>query len=180
MALAVERIALALERREPIAVFGDYDVDGISSTCLLIDFFRFTGHQVRYRLPHRLSEGYGLSAGAVRELAAQGIKLIITVDNGSSACEEVELARVLGMDVVITDHHQPPAELPVAVALVNPWLAGSAYPFKDLAGVGVTFKLIWALAQRLSRQRKLSEEMRRFLVEALALVALGTISDVVP
>ncbi|MBI4601117.1 MAG: single-stranded-DNA-specific exonuclease RecJ [Planctomycetes bacterium] len=180
MGRAVERIALALERREPIAIFGDYDVDGISSTCLLFDFFRFIGCRVKYRLPNRLLDGYGLRADAVRELAAEGVKLIITVDNGSSAGEEVDLARVLGVDVVITDHHQPPAVLPQAPAHVTPCVPASSYPFRSLAGVGVTFKLIWALAQRLSRATKVSEEMRRFLVESLALVALGTISDVVP
>ncbi len=180
MAAAVDRIERALERQESIAVFGDYDVDGISSTCLLCDFFRFIGRPVRYRLPNRLIEGYGLRESAVRELAACGVQLIITVDNGSSAFEEVEIARTLGVDVVVTDHHQPPARLPRAVALVNPWLPGSEYPFKDLAGVGVTFKLVWALLQRLSRKQKLSEEFRNFLLESLSLVALGTISDVVP
>ena len=180
MATAVDRIERALERQESIAVFGDYDVDGISSTCLLCDFFRFIGRPVRHRLPNRLLEGYGLRESAVRELAASGVQLIITVDNGSSAFEEVEIARTLGVDVVVTDHHQPPARLPRAVAIVNPWLPGSEYPFKDLAGVGVTFKLVWALLQRLSRKQKLSEEFRNFLLESLSLVALGTISDVVP
>jgi len=180
MEAAVARIDDAIRRREAIAIFGDYDVDGISSTCLLYDFFRFIGYPVRYRLPNRLSEGYGLRGEGVRELAAAGIRLIVTVDNGSSAVEEVDLARVLGVDVVITDHHQPPEALPCPAAHVNPLLPGSLYPFKDLAGVGVAFKLVWALAQRLSRQKKLSDELRTFLLESLALVALGTISDVVP
>lgn len=177
---AVSRIERAIRERENIAIFGDYDVDGISSTCLLFDFFRFIGFPVQYRLPNRLVEGYGLRSDAVRELAANGARLIITVDNGSSACDEVDLASQLGVDVVVTDHHHPPPVLPRAIALVNPWVPGSSYPFKDLAGVGVTFKLVWALCQRLSRQKKLSEEFRNFLQESLALVALGTISDVVP
>lgn len=180
MNVAVDRIAAAIEAREPIAIFGDYDVDGVSSTCLLYDFFKFLGCPVRYRLPNRLLEGYGLREQSVRSLAAEGVRLIVTVDNGTSAVEEVDLARILGMDVVVTDHHQPAHELPRAVAIVNPWLPGSTYPFQDLAGVGVTFKVVWALCQRLSKQAKLSEKFRRFLLESLALVALGTISDVVP
>ncbi len=177
---AVDRIERAIREKEPIAVFGDYDVDGVSSTCLLCDFFTFLGYPVRHRLPNRILEGYGLRAEGVRELASAGVKLIITVDNGSSAFEEVELARRLGVDVVVTDHHQVPPVLPRAVAFVNPWLPRSEYPFKSLAGVGVAFKLVWALSQRFSRQKKLSEEFRGFLLESLALVALGTISDVVP
>jgi single-stranded-DNA-specific exonuclease len=180
MDLAVGRIERAVRTREPIAVFGDYDVDGITSTCLLVEFFNLVGVSVRYRLPNRLLDGYGIRSEAVRELAAEGVKLIITVDNGTSAFEEVALARALGVDVVVTDHHEPPERLPPAVAVVNPWRADSRYPFKDLAGVGVAFKLVWALAERLSREKKLSEELRNFLLDSLALVALGTISDVVP
>jgi single-stranded-DNA-specific exonuclease len=180
MEAATERIAQALQAREKVAVFGDYDVDGISSTCLLHDFFRHLGFPVTCRLPHRLNDGYGLKEDAVRELAAEGVTLIITVDNGASAHREVAVAREHGVDVVVTDHHQPPPEALRACAVVNPWLPGSAYPFKDLAGVGVTFKLVWALSQRLSRQKKVSEEFRRLLVDSLALAALGTISDVVP
>ena len=175
---AVQRIERAIRERQPIAIFGDYDVDGITSTCLLREFFRFIGVPVNFRLPNRLEEGYGIRRGAVEELAGQGVKLIITVDNGSSAVEEVDLASKLGVDVVVTDHHQLPPELPKAVAVVNP--CGSKYPFQGLAGVGVTFKLVWGLAQRLSKQAKVSERFRNFLVESLALVALGTISDVVP
>jgi single-stranded-DNA-specific exonuclease len=180
MERATERILRAVRSREPIAIFGDYDVDGISSTCLLHDFFRFIEYPVAYRLPDRLLEGYGIRAEAVRELAATGVKLIITVDNGVTAVKEVETANELGVDVVVTDHHQPGAVLPRAAAVVDPWAPGSTYPFQDLAGVGVTFKLVWALAQRFSRSTKLSPPLRDFLLESLALVALGTISDVVP
>jgi len=180
MERAVARIEEAVQKKEPIAIFGDYDVDGVSSTCLLRDFFNFLGHPVRHRLPNRLLEGYGLRAESLRSLAAEGVRLVITVDNGSSAYEEVEVARSLGLDVVITDHHHPPPELPRAAAFVNPLAPESRYPFRGLAGVGVTFKLVWALSQRFSKQKKVSEEFRTFLVESLALVALGTISDVVP
>jgi single-stranded-DNA-specific exonuclease len=180
MEKAVARIERAVRSKERIAIFGDYDVDGISSTCLLHDFFRFIDYPVAYRLPDRLLEGYGIRSDAVRELAAAGVNLIITVDNGSTAVREVEVARELGIDVVVTDHHQPGPVLPPAAAVVNPWAPGSTYPFQSLAGVGVAFKLVWALAQRLSRAKKLSPPFRDFLLESLALVALGTISDVVP
>ena len=180
MEQAVDRIEQAILRRESIAIFGDYDVDGISSTCLLYDFFRFLDYPVKYRIPNRLVDGYGVRPDNIRELVAEGVKLIITVDNGSSANREAELASESGVDMVITDHHQLPQVLPRAAALVNPWLPGSEYPFKDLAGVGIVFKLNWALSQRFSRQRKLSEEFSSFLLDSLALVALGTISDVVP
>jgi len=116
----------------------------------------------------------------MEQLAGEGIRLIITVDNGSSAVEEIALARGLGMEVVVTDHHQVPAVPPPAIALVNPWLKGSQYPFPGLSGAGVAFKLVWALSQRFSRSKKVSPEFRDFLVEALSLTALGTISDVVP
>jgi single-stranded-DNA-specific exonuclease len=180
MERAVDRIEQAILSRESIAIFGDYDVDGISSTCLLYDFFRFINYPVKYRIPNRLVDGYGVRPDNIRELVDEGVKLIITVDNGSSANLAAELASQSGVDLVITDHHQLPPVLPHAVALVNPWLPGSEYPFKDLAGVGVVFKLTWALSQRFSRQRKLSDEFRAFLLDSLALVALGTISDVVP
>ncbi len=177
---ALDRIDLARQRGESIAVFGDYDVDGVTSTALLFEFFRFVGHPVRYRLPRRLTEGYGVRADAMREFAAQGVSVVITVDNGVSAVEALTVARSLGIDVVVLDHHQPPEELPPATAIVNPWLPGSDYPFKDLAGVGVAFKFVWALCQRFSRQKKVSSEFRDFLVDLLPFVALGTIADVVP
>jgi single-stranded-DNA-specific exonuclease len=177
---AVARIASALERSEPIAVFGDYDVDGLASTALLLEFFRFLGVSVRHYIPSRLDEGYGMNLEAVRRLARDGIRLVITVDNGSSAVDEIELARELGMDVVVTDHHLPSDPLPRPAALVNPCLPGSPYPFPHLAGAGVTFKLVWQICRHFSRSRKVSEEFKGFMLEALAFVALGTISDVVP
>ena len=180
MEKAAARVVTAVERKEKIAIFGDYDVDGVSSTSLLHEYFRFLGIDVKLRLPHRQREGYGLNVEALEELSAEGITLLITVDNGSAAVEEVDAARQCGIDVIVTDHHQPSEELPRAHAIVNPWLPGSEYPFKDLAGVGVAFKFIWALSQRLSKQTKLSAEFRDFLLDSLAYVALGTISDVVP
>ena len=179
MADATARVEAAFQRRERVVVFGDYDVDGVTSTALLVRYFSMLGLPVTYRLPNRLTEGYGLKASAVRELAEGGAQLIIAVDNGVSAVDAIAEANAHGIDVVVLDHHQPPAELPAAVAIVNPWLEGSEYPFKDLAGVGVTFKFVWAMCQRLSRARKLSTEFRDFLLDSLGLVALGTIADVV-
>lgn len=180
MEKAVARVDAAIRKRQAVAVFGDYDVDGITSTALLYEFFRFIGFPVTCRLPNRLTDGYGLRPAAVEELAARGVELIITVDNGVGAVDAIRRAENLGMEVVVLDHHQPSPILPPAAAIVNPWLPSSTYPFKDLAGVGVTFKFVWALAQRFSRRTKLSTEFRRFLVDSLGLVALGTIADVVP
>ena len=177
---AVERIGTAIQKRERVVIFGDYDVDGISSTCLLLDAFRLFEFSVRHRLPDRLKDGYGLRVSVVEEIAEEGADLIITVDNGSSARAEVERARELGIDVVVIDHHQPGEQLPEPVAFVNPWLDEKAAAFTSLAGVGVTFKVVWALCQWISKAKKLSDRFRNFLVDALAFVALGTVADVVP
>ncbi|MBI4585162.1 MAG: single-stranded-DNA-specific exonuclease RecJ [Planctomycetes bacterium] len=177
---AAQRICRAIQENEPIAVFGDYDVDGVSSTALLLEFFDFLKRPVRHYIPHREEEGYGMNEPAVERLAQEGVRLIITVDNGSAAFSSVERARALGVDVVITDHHLPADPLPRPAAFVNPWLPGSRYPFKPLAGAGVAFKLIWALCRQFSRSRKISPEFRDFMMDSLGLVALGTIADVVP
>jgi len=177
---AVERIVRAVRNGEPIAICGDYDVDGLSSTALFVEFFRRVGTEVQTYIPNRIEDGYGLNATAVNRLANASIRLIITVDNGSSAGEEIELASARGVDVVVSDHHPPSDPLPRPLALVNPHHPASRYPFPHLAGVGVAYKLIWAISQNFSRSRKLSPEFREFMLEGLALVALGTISDVVP
>ncbi len=177
---AVERITRAVRDREPIAVCGDYDVDGLSSTALLVEFFRRVGTEVQTYIPNRIDDGYGLNVAAVTRLADASVRLIITVDNGSSAGEAIEMASARGVDVVVSDHHQPSDPLPRPVALVNPHHPASRYPFPHLAGVGVAYKLVWAISQNFSRGRKLSPEFREFMLEGLALVALGTISDVVP
>lgn len=177
---AVERITTAIRENQSVAIVGDYDVDGLSSTALLLEFFRFIDKPVQYYIPHRVRDGYGLNESVVRRLAEEGVDLIITVDNGSTALAAAEAAATLGVDLVVTDHHLPGDELPKAVTIVNPWLAGSEYPFRQLAGVGVTFKVVWALCRFFSRSRKVSPEFRTFMVESLALVALGTIADVMP
>jgi len=172
MGPAVEAVEGALARGEPIRVYGDYDVDGVCATALLVRALGGLGGQVDWYIPHRVDEGYGVNEEAVRQASAEGVKLLITVDCGSTATSEVELARELGMGVVVTDHHRPGEELP-GVPVLNPWRNDCGYPFKDLAGVGVAFKLVSALA----RARGLPEGTE---LRFLDLVCLGTVGDVVP
>lgn len=170
MAKARDTIRRAIEQGKKIAVFGDYDVDGVTSTCVMTRVLRSLGADVRHYIPDRLSEGYGLSMGAMDRLAQDGIGLIVTVDSGVSAFEEIARARELGMEVVVTDHHECREELPDANAVVNPKRADSIYPFAELAGVGVAFKLACALA---------GDGQQRAVLEQYAdLVALGTVADV--
>lgn len=172
---AVERIARALESGEGIAVYGDFDADGVTGVTLLVQVLRTLGGRVYPYIPHRIEEGYGLNMEAVERLAAEGIRLLITVDCGISNTAEVARARALGMDVVITDHHLPPAELPPALAILNPRQPDCAYPFKRLAGVGIAF----TLARGLARSGLPGREMLR-REDLLDLVALGTVADVAP
>ena len=167
---AAARVLLALERGELIAVYGDYDVDGITSTCLLTDLLRRMGGRVISYIPDRMGEGYGLNAEAVTALHEQGVSLIVTVDCGITAVEEVELARALGIDVVITDHHECKEILPKAVAVVDPHRPDGSYPFKGLAGVGVALKLAMAI----------SKTPEVVLEEYSDLAAVGTVADVMP
>jgi single-stranded-DNA-specific exonuclease len=180
MEKAVRRIKDALLAGEKILVFGDYDVDGITATALLYHFFNLMGTTVTCFIPHRIKEGYSLNAEAINEAKAQGVSLIITVDCGITNVEEIEQTRALGIDVIVTDHHEAGSRLPAAFAIINPKLPGSRYPFRDLAGVGVAFKLAWAVANALSAAKKVPDEVRDFLLNSLAFVALGTVADVVP
>jgi single-stranded-DNA-specific exonuclease len=166
------RIERAIAAGERILVHGDYDVDGITSTFLLYRALSDLGGRVEYRIPHRTRDGYGLTEDAIGDAHRRGCTLIVTVDCGITAVGPVEAARARGIDVVVTDHHEPPAELPRAVAVVNPHRPDCVYPFKPLAGVGVTFKLV----QALFRGRGGLQRAREFL----DVVALGTIADVVP
>ena len=143
---AVEVIRGSLARGERIVVYGDYDVDGITATCTLVDYLRREGAACEYYIPNRLSEGYGLTRQAMEELYRRGTRLMITVDSGITANEEIALARELGMKVVITDHHECHDDLPEAEAVIDCKQAGDTYPFDSLAGVGVAFKLICALS----------------------------------
>ena len=165
---AAGRVGLAISRGEKIAVFGDYDVDGITATCLLTDFLRRRGADVVSYIPGRLEEGYGLNPIAIRQLAGEGVKLIITVDCGITAVEEAELCRNLGMELVITDHHECKETLPRAVAVVDPHRPDGGYPHMNLSGVGVAFKLAAALCGS-------QEEV---LADYADMVCLGTVADV--
>jgi single-stranded-DNA-specific exonuclease len=181
MEAAVGRILRAVASGERIAAYGDYDVDGITSTVLLTGFLRAVGAEVVTYTPHRLVEGYGLNTGAVEKLAAQGVKLLVTLDCGITSVEEVRAAASLGVDTVVVDHHTVPVELPDAAAILNPHQPGCGYPAKELAAVGVTFALVMALRRRLREQGRFdSSRPEPNLKEALDLVALGTVADVVP
>ena len=167
---AAGRVGLAMSRGEKIAVFGDYDVDGITATCLLTDFLRRHGADVVSYIPGRLEEGYGLNPIAIHQLHAEGVKLIVTVDCGITAVSEAELCKQLGIDLVITDHHECKQTLPAAIAVVDPHRPDGGYPHKNLSGVGVAFKLASALCG--------SQET--VLEEYADMVCLGTVADVMP
>lgn len=170
MDAAVERVQRAIDRHEKIAVYGDYDADGVTSTALLYTYLTGKGADVRTYIPERDGEGYGLHAASVEALAREGVQLIVTVDNGIAALEEAELAARLGVDLVITDHHQPQDTLPRAVAVVDPHRADCGSEFKEYAGVGVAFKLVCAL----------EGDPDAVLEEFGDLVAIGTLADVMP
>lgn len=180
MSVACTRLAEALDKGERIAVHGDYDVDGISGTALLIEVLRQFGAEVEYHIPLRMKDGYGLSSDAIRRAAKTGCRLILTVDCGVSALAEAELAAALGLDLIVTDHHQAPPQLPSCLALINPHLAHSRFPFADLAGVGVAFFLLVALRRRLRKNGWFELRAEPDLRNSLDLVALGTIADMVP
>lgn len=170
MEKAVAVIRSAIEQGEHIVVYGDYDVDGVTATCILVDYLRTVGAACDYYIPNRLSEGYGLSRDAMEQLYQNGTRLLITVDSGITAAEEIEAARELGMRVVVTDHHECHDALPCADAVVDYKRHDCAYPFQSLAGVGVAFKLICALAGDTA-----------FALQRYSdLVSLGTVADVMP
>lgn len=176
MGKAVDRIFQAIEAKELITVHGDYDADGVCATVIVTSVLKALGASVNVYIPHRMSEGYGLNSKSVAELAKQGTKLIVTVDCGISNHLEIDEARVLGVDVVVTDHHEAPPKLPRAVALVNPNVPGETYPFKKLAGSGVAFKLAQAIISR-DQGKRVRDGFEKWLLD---LVAIGTIGDCVP
>jgi len=171
MEQALQRLYRAVQHGEKVGVFGDFDVDGLTGTAIVAQGLEALGVPVVPYLPHRLEEGHGLSGDALRRLAAQGVRLIITVDCGVTSLEEVAQARGLGMDVIITDHHTPLEQLPQAVAILNPRLTGSRYPFPSLSGAGLAFKLVQGLYQLHGQP---------WPPGILGLAALGTIADLVP
>ena len=173
MKIAVKRIVKAIENKEKTIIYGDYDVDGITSVTVLKSFLKERGLEVAEYIPNRLEEGYGLNKTAVEGIAKKGYTLMITVDCGISAIEEVKYANELGIETIVTDHHEPGNELPEAIAVVDAKRKDNKYPFRNLAGVGVVFKLIQAIAIEL----KLDEKE---YLKYLDIVCIGTISDIVP
>jgi len=176
---AVERIKKALENNERIAIYGDYDVDGVTSTALLYSFLKVLKANVTYYNPDRLKEGYGINIDAVKKLAEQGVSLIISGDCGITAVKEIEQAKELGVEFIVTDHHQPPQELPRAVSILNPKLSECKYPGKEIVGVGVIFNLVIALRRAL-RDEGFFKNGEPNLGDYLDLVALGTVADCAP
>src|SRR5687767_120322 len=178
MAAAVERIRYALDHHEPIAIYGDYDVDGVTATALLVHALEAFGGNVRGYIPNRFDEGYGLNTDALDSLKAEGVKLVITVDCGIRSPEEALHARTIGLDLIISDHHHPDGEnLPEAFAVINPKQHGDPYPDKDLAGVGIAYKLAEALMGNGTAHLNNGQTQ---LAELLDLVALGTVADLAP
>ena len=177
---AVSRLQRALSRAEPICVYGDYDVDGVTSTALLVSVLRKLGGNVEFYVPHRLVEGYGLNERALAKIAARGTRLVVSADCGVTAVAEIDAAARLGVDVVVIDHHTASQDLPRAVAILNPHQPGCTFAGRELAAVGVAFHLLLALRRRLREAGWFASRPEPNLREALDLVALGTIADVVP
>ena len=175
----VARIAKAVKNREKITVYGDYDVDGVTAVCTLYLYLKSLGATVDYYIPNRTGEGYGVSIPAIDSIKNAGTSLIITVDTGITANDEVDYAASVGVDFLITDHHECRAELPNAAAVINPHRPDCPYPFKELAGVGVVFKLICAYEERYGGKTRIKAAMKIFS-EYADLVAIGTIADVMP
>jgi len=180
MEQAAGRLVRALERKELICVWGDYDVDGTTGTAVLVSFLREAGGEVIYYIPHRIDEGYGLNPEGLKQLSSQGVRLVVSVDCGISNYEEVELARSIGIDVVIVDHHELPPNLPPAFAITNPHRPDCSFPDKGLSGAGLAFYLIIGLRAKLREAgwfgASESPDIRRYL----DIVTLGTIADMVP
>jgi single-stranded-DNA-specific exonuclease len=177
MAAALDRLERAIRDREKILIYGDYDVDGTSSVVVLTKAIELAGGAASYHVPHRLKDGYGMREEVVEAAAEQGVKLIVSVDTGIRAAEVVQRANELAIDVIVTDHHLPEAELPPALAVLNPNRRDCRYPEKNLCGAGVAFKLVQGLLGRLGWP---PEKLRRVCQSFLKLVAIATVADVVP
>ncbi|HTU19667.1 MAG TPA: single-stranded-DNA-specific exonuclease RecJ [Gemmataceae bacterium] len=177
---ATDRILAAIQAGRRLCVYGDYDADGITGSAILLTGLKLMGAAVDLYVPHRLEEGYGLNLEALRQIASTGVSLIVTVDCGIASLEEAREARRLGLELIVTDHHEFKDELPEAAVLVHPRLPGAAYPFGKLSGSAVAFKLAWALAQRACGSPKVTPRFRDYLLDSVALAALGVVADVVP
>jgi len=177
---AAERLHAAISSDRSICIYGDYDVDGLTGTVILYQALQMLGGRATYYVPHRLEEGYGLNCEALRQIAGSGASMVVTVDCGIGSIAEAEEARRLGLELIVTDHHEPKPLLPEAAAVVHPRLPGTTYPFGGLSGSGVAFKLAWALCQRASGATKVTPRLREFLLDSVALAALGMVADYVP
>jgi single-stranded-DNA-specific exonuclease len=181
MAAATQRLARAIQGHEPILVHGDYDVDGVTGTTLLVRLLNVLGADVHWHIPNRFTDGYSFGEHTLARAREMGAKLVISVDNGTSAVETITQLAAMGVDTIVTDHHEPPhGPLPPAVAIVNPKLHDATYPFRELCGGAVAFKLAWGLAQEISGAARVTDALRDFLVEAMGYVAIATVADVVP
>ena len=178
MEAAVERVEAAIAQGETILLYGDYDVDGTTAVVLLKTAIEMLGGTVRFHVPHRLLEGYGLQTAVLEEAYAEGVRLVITVDTGMRAFEEAKAAARMGLDLIVTDHHlaDAKAELPVALAILNPNQPGCSYPSKDLCGAGIAMKLALALLERKNGERTWTKTLPSFL----KLLAIATVADAVP
>ncbi|UCD27975.1 MAG: single-stranded-DNA-specific exonuclease RecJ [Planctomycetota bacterium] len=175
---AARIIADKIRQRKKIIIYGDYDVDGITGTAILWHLLTLAGADISFYIPHRLEEGYGLNADALKQLHSEGADTVITVDCGITATAEAQIAREIGLTLIVTDHHECGPELPDADAVIHPRI--DDYPNPNLCGAGVAFKLAWAIAKNLSRADRVKPQFRQFLIDAVGLVALGTIADIVP
>ncbi|MBP88152.1 MAG: single-stranded-DNA-specific exonuclease RecJ [Planctomycetaceae bacterium] len=177
---AADRVFVAATSGRRIVIYGDYDADGMTATAILYRCLQLLGADVGYHVPNRLEEGYGLNSDAFRKLAERGTSMVISVDCGIASVGEADVAREVGIELIVTDHHQFGDSLPDAAAIVHPALPGSSYPFAGLCGAGVAFKLAWALCCRASESKRVSDRMRSFLLMAIGIAAIGTVADVVP
>ena len=177
---AAEQIYQSIQADEKIVIYGDYDADGMTATAILIRCLQMLGANATFFVPNRMDDGYGLNPDNLQKLHEQGAQLVITVDCGITSLEEAQLAKSLGLKLIITDHHQFGDELPEVAAIVHPGIPVGAYPFSGLCGAGVALKLAWTLCQRASGSDKVSPAQRSFLLRALGLAAIGTITDMVP
>ncbi|HID35384.1 MAG TPA: single-stranded-DNA-specific exonuclease RecJ, partial [Anaerolineae bacterium] len=177
---AVTRLRRAIQQGRAIAVYGDFDADGVTSTAVMVQTLRALGAQVTPYIPHRVDEGYGLNTGALEWLKSQGIRTVVTVDCGIRAMEEVAFGKAIGLEMIITDHHSIGSEVPDADVVVNPKLPESKYPFRDFAGVGVAFKLAQALLRVEANSPVAPKPVTLTEEDLLDLVALGTVADIMP
>jgi single-stranded-DNA-specific exonuclease len=177
---AAERLTAAIAAGRSIVVYGDYDADGMTATAILLSCLQLLGAKASFYVPNRIDEGYGLNDDALRTLAERGAQVIVTVDCGIASLNEARTARELGLELIVTDHHEMAGELPDAAAIVHPRLPGYQYPFTGLCGAGVAFKLAWALCQRACQAKRVTDAMRSFLLQAVGIAAIGTVADIVP